>query len=448
MNELTTSIAEWRASLEGNPAVTSDDLDELQSHLEDQIDELQSVGLSPEEAFLIASRRLGADARLAGQYEREHSERRWGQLELPTATDTRSGVWTMVAFATASAALTLALFLVGQYLDASNTLFVRNAGAASFVAVAAYLVLVRRVPARRVLPVLAVGAGFIVVTNLYALTIVADGLQPWADWVLLVAANLPVVLWGLIAVLYLHDAEGARPGIEFVRFTGEWVIYLMLLVLGGGAFVALASLLIIPVTGFDALPGWLMSAGLGGAVIVATWLVEAKRRALENIAPVLAAAFTPLLAALAVVAAVVYLTGDLLRNFDRDVLLAFDLLLLAVFAVVVFGVSVRGSSPRPTIGDHIRTVAVLAAVLLDVLVLVSMLTRIGELGLTPNRTAGLGLNLILVVSLAVTGWLSVRMAFGHATPAAVQRWQVRTLPVLAGWAAVVCVAIPPLFGFR
>lgn len=447
MTDLTTSIAEWRAALEGDPALTSDDLDELQSHLEEQIEELRGVGLTPDEAFLIAERRLGADDRLAGQYEREHSERRWGRLELPSASDARSGVWTMVGFAIVSAAVMLALFLAGLYLDPSQTLFVSNAGSVVFLAVASFLAIVHRVPWRGLAPVLAIGVALVIVTNLYRLTLAGSPTADWPDWVLLVALHLPVALWALIAVIYLHDPNGPRSGIEFVRFTGEWVIYLLLLVVGGGAFVALASLLLIPVTSFEALPGWLMSAGLGGAVIVAAWLVEAKRRALENIAPVLAAAFTPLLAALAVAAAVVYLTGDLFRNFDRDLLLVFDLLLLAVFAVVVFGLSVRGPSTRATVGDHLRTVAVLAAVLLDVLVLVSMLARIGELGLTANRTAALGLNVILVVSLAVTGWLSVRAAFGRSTPAIVQAWQVRTLPVLAGWAAVVSLAIPPVFGF-
>lgn len=51
-------------------------------------------------------------------------------------------------------------------------------------------------------------------------------------------------------------------------------------------------------------------------------------------------------------------------------------------------------------GFRVQLVAVVSALLLDLLVLTSMVSRIGELGFTFNRTAALGLNLVLVVNLA------------------------------------------------
>jgi hypothetical protein len=97
--------------------------------------------------------------------------------------------------------------------------------------------------------------------------------------------------------------------------------------------------------------------------------------------------------------------------------------------------------------DVLRLAAVVAALALDLLVLVSMLTRIGEFGVTPNRIAALGLNVLLVIDLAGTAWLSLRMLTGRVPAARLERWQTAYLPVLGLWAAVVVVVLPPVFAF-
>lgn len=444
MSDLTTLVARWRARLTGIPALTADDVDELQSHLEDEIDTLRLAGLTEDEAFLIATRRLGADSRLAGQFEEVHSERTWARLDLPTATDPRSSLWIMIGTAASTAAVMLVLYAIARSDPSGVSFLLRNLGTVAFAGVLTYFALVHRPPRRVLGGAAGLGAALVIVTNLYPPGWGAE--NSWTDTVALIALHLPVALWGAFGIVFLRT-DGGRPGIDVVRFTGEWIIYAVLLVLAGGAFTGLASVLLIPVTGFYDLPGWIITAGFGALVVVAAWLVDSKRRTLENLAPVLATVFTPLLAALALAATIVYVVNGLAVTFDRDLLVTFDLLLLAVFAIVIFGLSVRGDSARATVTDHLRTVAVLAAVVLDALVLASMIARVGELGLTANRVAALGLNVILVVSLAVTAWLSARLALGRTTPHVIQGWQVRTLPVLATWAAVVAVVVPPVFGF-
>lgn len=74
--------------------------------------------------------------------------------------------------------------------------------------------------------------------------------------------------------------------------------------------------------------------------------------------------------------------------------------------------------------------------------------RLGEFGISPNRLAGLGLNLVLLVNLAWSAVLYLRFLRGQVSFAALERWQTGYLPVYAGWAAIVVVAFPPLFGYR
>ena len=64
-----------------------------------------------------------------------------------------------------------------------------------------------------------------------------------------------------------------------------------------------------------------------------------------------------------------------------------------------------------------------------------------------NRTAAIGLNIILLVNLAWSARLQAGLLRSRLTFEPVERWQMRYLPVYALWAAIVVVVFPPLFGF-
>jgi hypothetical protein len=97
--------------------------------------------------------------------------------------------------------------------------------------------------------------------------------------------------------------------------------------------------------------------------------------------------------------------------------------------------------------DRIQLVGVAGALVLDVMVLGSIVARIGDLGFSPNRTAALGRNVVLLVNLAGAAWLSARFVTRRSTLHRLERWQTSYLPVFALWAATVVVVLPPLFGF-
>jgi hypothetical protein len=321
--------------------------------------------------------------------------------------------------------------------------FLVDAGLFVIPVLIAYFVWSRRMPRRILLGLAAVVVVAALIVNLYPFA-------PDGQTLVQVAIHFPVLLWFAVGAAYLSDADATwRRRMEFVRFTGEWVIYWVLLALGGGVLMGLTTLILQPIAP-DAIGEvmiWVLPSGAAAATIVAAWLVEAKKSVIENIAPVLAAVFTPLFAAMLIVAVVVYATGGIGRDFDRDLVTVFDLLMIVVFGLVLYALSARDRGRPAGILDVMRLVAIVAALILDLLVLVSMLTRVGEFGLTPNRVAALGLNLILVVNLVVTAWISIRMIAGRAAVHRLERWQTGFLPVFVVWVAVVVVVVPPLFDF-
>jgi hypothetical protein len=439
--DIDDQIAEWRSAIVRGRAVDGADADELEGHLREQIGDLQAGGLAEDEAFLIAVKRLGQVDALTAEYAREHGERLWKHLALAGSPDaSRRSLALVLGFATLAAVLVqVARLAAGD----DGAWFVRDLGLFVLPALAAYFAIQRRMPVPRALALLGVVGALAVAVTLFPFE--ADSATG-----ILVAIHLPVVLWFVVGAAYVGGevrASGRR--MDFVRFTGEWAIYYALIALGGGVLVGLTALILAPIApeAVDEVTAWVIPSGAAGAVIVAAWLVEAKKSVIENLAPVLTAIFTPLFAAMLVASAVGYLAVGVGREFDRDLLIVFDVLLLVVVGLVVYGISARDSTRGAGAMDILRLIAVIAAVVLDGLVLVSMLARVGEYGFTPNRVAALGLNLLLLVNLAVTAWLIARTVWGRRPVSRVERWQTGYLPVFAAWAVIVVLALPPAFAF-
>jgi hypothetical protein len=75
--DLNHSIQQWRENLGQSPAFRSENLNELESHLRDSIATLQAKGLSAEEAFIIAARRMGNHNALEKEYGKVNGDAVW-----------------------------------------------------------------------------------------------------------------------------------------------------------------------------------------------------------------------------------------------------------------------------------------------------------------------------------------------------------------------------------
>ncbi len=193
---------------------------------------------------------------------------------------------------------------------------------------------------------------------------------------------------------------------------------------------------------------WVAPCGAAGAVLIASWLVEAKQGVIENMAPVLTRLFTPMFAVL-----MLTFLGTMLwtgRGIDvsRDVLIAFDLLLVVVLGLLLYSVSARDPQSPADLFDVLQVILLLGALLADAAALWAMAARITEFGFTPNRVAALGENLILMVNLAWAATLYIRFLRGRQPFTSVERCLTNYLPVYGIWAAIVVVVFPPVFQYQ
>jgi hypothetical protein len=445
MESVEAQIAEWRAYVANAPGVNGHDVDELEDHLRHQISELNAAGLTADEAFLVGVKRLGELDGLSREFAREHSGRLWKQLVLTGEDEparAAGGWFEPLVFAVAAAVVVQVARLAADFPDEEPSWLFRNGTLFVLPFLAGYFARRRQLDTRH----------WVLTAVPFVLAALVVNLYPYgadSDTEALVALHLPVVLWFVVAYPYMGGTvQSHERRMDFVRFTGEWFIYYVLIALGGGVLMGLTAGILEP-AGIDVerIAEWVLPSGAAGAVIVAAWLVESKQRVVENMAPVLTMLFTPLFAVMLVVATVVYAVTGLAGAFDRELLSVFDALLVVVLALVLYGMSAREPSTSPDWMDGIQLVAVVSALVLDVMVLGSMIARIGDLGFTPNRTAALGLNLVLLVNLAGAAWLSARFLKRRSTLHRLERWQTTYLPVFALWAATVVVVLPPVFAF-
>jgi hypothetical protein len=448
---LEEQIGQWRAYLRRRRAINGPDVEELETHLRDQVGVLTQAGLAEDEAFLVAVKRMGSLDALSREFAREHSERLWKQLviapdgDVPPGTVTRTETLVVFALAVAAALAIKIPALFGLKLGdgGDQPFYARNASLFVLPFLTGYFVWKRRMDLRHgawlAVPFVA-AAG---VVNAYPFT-------RSSDTEALSALHLPIALWLVIGIAYVGGRWFEGGGrMDFVRFSGELFIYYVLIALGGGVLTAFTMMMFAAI-GLKAdwlAESWLIPCGAAGAVIVGSWLVEAKQGVIENMAPVLTRLFTPLFTILLLVfLATMAWTGRPI-DIQRNVLIAFDLLLVLVVGLVLYSASARDPEAPPNLFDRLQLLLIVSALVVDALALAAIASRISEFGFTPNRVAALGENLILLVNLAWSAWLYAAFLRGRKPFRVLEAWQTAYLPVYAIWAALVVMVFPPLFAY-
>ena len=77
MFDVERQIEQWRAGLVGSEMLGNSTVDELESHLREEMGDLKASGLSDEEAFFVSRRRLGEVDVLAAEFAKVNPARRF-----------------------------------------------------------------------------------------------------------------------------------------------------------------------------------------------------------------------------------------------------------------------------------------------------------------------------------------------------------------------------------
>lgn len=320
----------------------------------------------------------------------------------------------------------------------------RNAGIAIIVPLIAFFTWRNKISFRKKFFLFGLLLGYVVFINIF------PG-NPAHDIFLLVCFHLPILLWALWGMSYMRfSIQNLDQRLSFLKFNGDLIILTALIGMAGIILSAL-TIGLFDVIGMDIGEFYAENIAivlLPAAPLLGAYLIQNNPGLVGKISPMIASICNPLMLAMLIIYlfTIIFTNHDIYHN--REFLLVFNLLLLGVLALIYFTISGHTSFSRSSTSVIILCLLSILTIAANVFALSAIGFRIWEWGITPNRMAVLGANLIILINLALVAIQLIRVLVFGVKMETVGRTMGRYLPVYILWAMVVVVLFPLIFGIR
>lgn len=272
-----------------------------------------------------------------------------------------------------------------------------------------------------------------------------------SDTLQLACIHMPLFLWAVLGFTFVGDNwRSCQKRLDFLRYNGDLIVLTTIILIAGailtGITIGLFSLIEVNINEFYF--EYIVIGGLAASPIIGTYLVLTNPHLVNKVSPIIAKVFTPLvLITLVVYLLVVIGIGKDPYN-DRDFLLVFNMLLIGVMAIILFSIVETSSNTESKIGTLLLFGLSIVTVLINGIAISAILFRISTWGITPNRLAVLGGNLLFFANL-----LLVTFRLFKAIKDKNEIWNVEKsiasfLPIYSLWTFIVSFVFPLLFKFR
>ena len=269
-----------------------------------------------------------------------------------------------------------------------------------------------------------------------------------ADLFQLSCIHLPLVLWAVLGYVFTGtEHNNAKLRLQYLSYNGNLAVMSGLMIIAGGllsaATIGLFDLINLNINEFYF--RYIVVLGLSATPMVATHLVQSHPEIVGKVSPVIARIFSPMVLVMLVVylIAMAY-TGKDPYN-DRDFLLMFNMLLVGVMAIIFFSVAEHTRVAEKRIETWVLLLLAIATIIVNSIALSAILFRITSWGITPNRLAVLGSNLIIIINLLLVAVRLMKTVTGKGSIKEVEHAIAFYLPIYAAWAAIVTFIFPWIF---
>lgn len=272
-----------------------------------------------------------------------------------------------------------------------------------------------------------------------------------SDTLTLSCIHLPILVWSLVGYAYSgNQLNNLGDRVAFLRFNGDLIVMSAILALAGGLFtmitIGLYDLIGMDIKDFYV--NYVVAWGVPAIPIVATVLVFNYPMLIGKVSPIVARIFTPFVSlTLAIFFGTVIAQGKDPYN-DREFLVIFNVLLIAVMAIILFSLTGIRKDGKNRIQLWILIKLSVLTVINNGIAFSAILFRIGTYGISPNRLAVMGSNLIMLINLIMISYQLVRVISRNTTVDTVETTMVKFLPLYSLWCAIVVILFPILFGYK
>lgn len=272
-----------------------------------------------------------------------------------------------------------------------------------------------------------------------------------SDTIVLACMHLPLFLWIVVGYVFVEgDWKSRLRKMDFLRFTANLVVLGAIMLLAAGLFTGITF-------GLFNLLGLNISEFYGKHVVVwgapaipifATYMVYHNPSLVDKISPLIAKLFTPVvfLMLLIFLSALIY-TGKNILN-SREFLMLFNALLIGVMALILFSVTEAAKTITQKFTIGLLFALSLLTIIVNAIALSMIVSRLLEFGITPNRIAVIGANLLIFVNLIL---VATKLFSALKTKSDLQKVAdgiAFFIPIYALWAALVTFVLPLIFQFK
>ncbi len=269
-----------------------------------------------------------------------------------------------------------------------------------------------------------------------------------SDILNLTVIHLPIFLWTILGFIYVGaNIRSSTPNIHYLRYNGDLVVMGVLIGLSAGLFSALTiglfSLIGIDISEFYR--NYIITWGLPAIPVFASYLIQNNPQLVNKISPTIASIFTPLVfVTLLIFLGTLIYTGKSLHQ-DREFLLLFNALLIGVMAIIIFSLSEITKTKHTKFHIWILFGLSLLSILSNTFALNAIIVRLLQYGVTPNRMAVLGANILIFSNLLLVSYQLFKSIKNENSLANVEKVIGLIVPMIAIWASIVSFIFPIVF---
>lgn len=347
------------------------------------------------------------------------------------------------------------IFKLPEYFDSIDDtwFYTRNLALIFIVPLITYFVLQTKSPRFMVLVFIITAVSLIYLNLLPSDEIYTY--RAFSDALINAILHIPLFLWLVTGVAFAgKEWKSSHARMAFLRYNGEVIIYTTILIIGGGILTAITLTLFGFIERSYELSDWYlnnaMPYGFVATPIIATFLLDKVIDKRINIAPTIARFFTPLFLITTIAYLIIMVVYQKNPFGDREYLVALNILLIVVLGLLIFTIAERNTILPPSAGDYLNIGLALTTIILDAIALSASVFRTASdiYGLTPNRIAILGINLLVFVHLLGILVNYVRFVWKGEPFKKLESWIANYLPYYAIWAIFASVLLPIFFWYR
>lgn len=293
--------------------------------------------------------------------------------------------------------------------------------------------------------------GFIVAAMLVGLVFINLFPGTESDTLILSCIHLLLFLWCILGFSFTGEKPNdSENRLDFLKYNGDLVVISALILIAGGIMtgvtIGLFQLLGLNIEEFYFEN--IVIFGLPAIPILGTYLIRTNPNLVGKVSPIIARIFSPLVLVMLVLylGALIYSGKDPYN--DREFLLVFNVLLIGVMALIFFSVAETSGEQKSRTEKWILFLLSVVTIIVNGIALSAILFRISEWGITPNRAAVMGGNVLILINLFMVTAQLFRVVFKDAEVSRVGRSITFYLPVYFLWTIIVTFLFPLIFGFE